>query len=82
MSLTRADVGHRVVVRRVLPGEKGPTGGPAMTDVIGMLESWVDDVLVVCRADGERVTIRTGLIVSGKRVPPPPPRRAQRSAEA
>jgi hypothetical protein len=53
-----------------------------MTDVIGMLESWVDDVLVVCRADGERVTIRTGLIVSGKRVPPPPPRRAQRSAEA
>jgi N-acetylglutamate synthase len=82
MSLTRADVGHRVVVRRLLPGERGPTGGPAMTDVIGMLESWVDDVLVVCRADGERVTIRTAVIVSGKRVPAAPTRRGRPGAEA
>jgi hypothetical protein len=52
-----------------------------MTDVVGMLESWVDDVLVVCRADGERVSIRTALIVSGKRVPAAPARRGHPSAE-
>jgi hypothetical protein len=75
MSLTRADVGHRVVVRRLVPGETGPSGGPAMTDVLGTLESWTDDVLVVCRADGERVAIAAGLVVSGKRVPARPPRR-------
>ncbi len=33
-------VGQRVVVRRVLPGETGPSGGPALTDVLGVCESW------------------------------------------
>ena len=33
-------VGLRVVVRRRLPGETGPSGGPRMTDVLGVMESW------------------------------------------
>ena len=33
-------VGQRVVVRRVVRGETGPSGGPAMTDVLGICTSW------------------------------------------
>ena len=33
-------VGSRVVVRRVLRGQTGPSGGPAMTDLLGVMESW------------------------------------------
>jgi GNAT superfamily N-acetyltransferase len=66
-------VGQRVVVRRVLPGETGPTGGPAMTDVLGTCTWWGDGVCVV-EPDGkgprEPVTIRLQDIVSGKPVPP------------
>ena len=65
-------VGQRVVVRRVLPGETGPTGGPAMTDVLGVCESWADGIVVVRREDGSTVEIRTDEIVSGKPVPPRP----------
>jgi N-acetylglutamate synthase len=68
-------VGVRVVVRRVLPGETGPTGGPAMTDVLGTCLSWGDGVCVVrpdSTADAEPVTIRIAEIVSGKPVPPRP----------
>ena len=73
-------VGQRVVVRRVLHGETGPTGGPAMTDVLGICESWVDGVAVIRREDGSSVTIRTGDIVSGKPVPPRPSVRLRVSA--
>ncbi len=66
-------VGLRVVVRRVLPGETGPSGGPAMTDVLGTCTAWGDGVCVV-EPDGEGprepVTIRLQDIVSGKPVPP------------
>lgn len=65
-------VGQRVVVRRVLPGETGPTGGPAMTDVLGICESWADGIVTVRREDGSVVEIRTADIVSGKPVPPRP----------
>jgi GNAT superfamily N-acetyltransferase len=65
-------VGQRVVVRRVLPGETGPTGGPAMTDVLGTCESWADGIVTVRREDGSSVEIRTEHIVSGKPVPPRP----------
>ncbi|MGH3506657.1 MAG: hypothetical protein ACRDO2_05575 [Nocardioidaceae bacterium] len=75
MVLTRADVGHRVVVRRLLPGEVGPSGGPALTDVIGMLESWERAELVVRRTDDTLVRIPTELVVAAKRVPPAPTRR-------
>jgi ribosomal protein S18 acetylase RimI-like enzyme len=65
-------VGQRVVVRRVVHGETGPTGGPAMTDVLGVCESWADGVAIVRREDGSTVEIRTSDIVSGKPVPPRP----------
>jgi GNAT superfamily N-acetyltransferase len=65
-------VGRRVVVRRVLPGETGPTGGPAFTDVLGVMESWSGDSAAVRQEDGELVLIRVADIVSGKPVPPRP----------
>jgi GNAT superfamily N-acetyltransferase len=65
-------VGLRVVVRRVLPGETGPSGGPAMTDVLGVCESWEDGIATVRREDGSVVEIVTADIVSGKPVPPRP----------
>lgn len=63
-------VGQRVVVRRLVPGETGPTGGPAFTDVLGDCVAW--DPCVVVTATGERVEIPVELIVSGKPVPPRP----------
>lgn len=68
-------VGRRVVVRRVLPGETGPSGGPAFTDVIGIMEGWDGATTTVVTKDGRRVTIPLELVVSGKPVPPPPPPR-------
>src|SRR5215210_4945098 len=65
-------VGTRVVVRRVLRGEQGPSGGPAMTDVLGVCESWAEGLVVVRREDGSLVEIATADIVSGKPVPPRP----------
>lgn len=65
-------VDQRVVIRYLLEGSIGPTGGPAMTDVLGVCESWVDGVASVRRADGALIRIPTALIVSGKPVPPRP----------
>lgn len=65
-------VGQRVVVRRVLPGEAGPTGGPAMTDVLGVCTSWGDGTCVVAPESGAPVEIAISDIVSGKPVPPRP----------
>jgi N-acetylglutamate synthase len=72
-SLGPSCVGLRVVVRRVLLGETGPTGGPAMTDVLGVLEEWGDTTLTVRREDGTQVVIERAHVVSGKPVPPRPP---------
>jgi N-acetylglutamate synthase len=63
-------VGQRVVVRRVLPGETGPSGGPALTDVLGVCLSWADGTCVVQPENGPSVAIATADIVSGKPVPP------------
>lgn len=69
-------VGHRVVVRRVLRGETGPSGGPAMTDVLGTLVSWDSRSCVVAPDSAPPVTIPLADIVAGKPVPPrTPPRR-------
>lgn len=73
-------IGQRVVVRRVLPGETGPTGAPAMTDVLGICVSWGDGVAVVRREDGTLVTMATADIISGKPVPPRPSLRHRVSA--
>jgi hypothetical protein len=71
-------VGRRVVVRRLLRDETGPSGGPAMTDVIGVMESWDEGVTTVRTKDGGLVTIEVADIVSGKPVPPPPDRPTRR----
>ena len=73
-------VGLRVVVRSIVPGETGPTGGPAFTDVIGICTEWTDDECVISRSTGEVVRIRRGLIVAGK--PAPAFERKRRNADA
>lgn len=65
-------VGQRIVVRRLVPGETGPTGGPAFTDLLGVCLSWSADGCVVQPETGDPVTIPLELIVSGKPVPPRP----------
>lgn len=82
-------VGQRVVVRRVVHGETGPTGGPAFTDLLGTCLTWADGVCVVQPETGEPVRIALADIVSGKPVPPRPsvrlratPREAQERAMA
>ena len=73
-------VGKRVVVRRLVPGETGPTGGPAMTDVLGVCLAWSEESCVVQPESGPPVTIPLVLIVSGKPVPPRPSVRLRVSA--
>lgn len=65
-------VGQRIVVRRVLRGETGPTGGPALTDLLGTCLAWADGSCVVQPETGPAVTIALADIVSGKPVPPRP----------
>lgn len=66
-SLTAADVGCRVMVRRRLP--EGGYG-----DVLGTLESWDEEVTVRDRHGVTHAMPRADL-VAGKRIPPPPARR-------
>jgi N-acetylglutamate synthase len=73
-------VGQRVVVRRLVRGERGPSGGPAMTDVLGMCAAWGEGRCVVVREDGTAVAIALADIVSGKPVPPRPSVRHRLSA--
>lgn len=82
-------VGQRVVVRRVLHGETGPSGGPAMTDLLGEMTAWSATTTTVRAEDGTLVEIALADIVSGKPVPPRPsvrmrvsPDRAERLAMA
>ena len=63
-------VGQRVVVRRVVRGETGPSGGPAMTDVLGICTSWRDGLCTVQPETGAPVAIPLADIVTGKPVPP------------
>lgn len=65
-------VGQRVVIRRVLRGETGPSGGPAMTDVLGVCTAWGDGRAVVRTEGGADVELVIADIVSGKPVPPRP----------
>ena len=65
-------VGQRVVVRRLVRGETGPSGGPAMTDLLGVCTAWGDGACVVVPESGEPVRIALADIVSGKPVPPRP----------
>jgi hypothetical protein len=68
VSVTPADVGQRVSLRRRLP-----TGG--YSDVVGILESWSRGILVVRRRDDELIEVPESALAAGKVVPPLPPRR-------
>lgn len=74
--LTSSDVGHRVVVRRKLIGQQGPSGGQAYTDVLGILEDWDAAAIRVRRSDDTLVEVATADIARAKRVPAPPTRRS------
>ena len=64
-------VGQRIVVRRLLDdGERGPSGGPALTDVLGVCVGWGEGLCRVRREDGTEVSVPLSRIVSGKPVPP------------
>ena len=67
-----SDVGHRVVVRRRLPGRTGPTGGPAYTDVLGILEHCDAVSVRIRRSDDTLVEMPFTDVARAKRVPPPP----------
>ena len=71
-------LGQRVVVRSLVAGERGPSGGPAMTDVVGILEVADEREVVVRRRDGSRQHVARADIVAMKPVPPPPPPRPPR----
>lgn len=73
-------VGQRVVVRRVVRGETGPSGGPALTDVLGLCTAWRDGVCTVQPEVGPAVAIPLADIVTGKPVPPRPSVRQRVSA--
>lgn len=76
MALDRNDIGHRVVVRRVVGRHHG--GRPLMTDALGILTSLTDTELTIDTGAGP-LTIARGQVVAGKRIPPrPPPRRPRR----
>ncbi|MER5933694.1 GNAT family N-acetyltransferase [Streptomyces sp. NPDC002054] len=70
--ITPADVGKRVSVRRTVTA---PEGGGGFTDVVGVLVSWTDGVLLITRKSGETVRIAESSLVAGKVVPPAPARR-------
>ncbi len=65
-------VGRRIVVRRVVRGETGPSGGPALTDLLGICTAWSATTCVVQPESGAPVEIALADIVSGKPVPPRP----------
>jgi N-acetylglutamate synthase len=67
------------VVRSRVPGETGPSGGPALTDAVGIVETDDERVVVVRRRDGSTRSIAREDILVVKPVPPAPPRRQPRS---
>lgn len=78
MTIDGTSIGKRMVVRYVVAGY-GPSGGPAMTDVVGRVLA-VDDLQVtVERRDGSTAVVDLLDVVAAKVVPPSPvrSRRAQ-----
>ncbi|UYM06200.1 GNAT family N-acetyltransferase [Solicola gregarius] len=80
MPLDESMLGVRVSVRRLVPGEVGPTGGPAMTDVIGRVVALGDGHATIERRDGELVDVRLADVVTARRVPDGARRRRTRPA--
>ena len=65
--------GRRVSVRS-LAGGTGPSGGPALRDVVGVLERAAPAQWTIRKRTGERVTVDPGQVVSAITVPDLPAR--------
>ncbi|MGI9086065.1 MAG: GNAT family N-acetyltransferase [Aeromicrobium sp.] len=65
--------GRRVVVRHVVAG-RGPSGGPAMTDVVGRLTELTEETACIERRDGSLVRVPLADVVTWKVVPDRPVR--------
>lgn len=78
MTMDAASVGQRMVIRYVVAGQ-GPSGGPAMTDVVGRILAVGDGRVTVEQRDGSPVVVDLADVVAAKIVPPSPvrSRRAQ-----
>lgn len=74
MTLDVASVGHRIVVRYAVGGT-GPSGGPAMSDVIGRVRSVDDTTVTLERRDGREQVVALADVVTWKPVPERPLRR-------
>lgn len=73
MSIDQDATGRRVVVRMAVGG-RGPSGGPAMTDVVGRLVGLTADEARIERRDGSLATVALSDVVTWKVVPDRPRR--------
>ncbi|TDQ54764.1 hypothetical protein EV190_10180 [Actinorugispora endophytica] len=67
-SLAPRDIGRRATVRFRLPDGR-------FRDIVGVLESWRDGVLVLRRRDGSVAQVDEADVVASRIVPQQPPRR-------
>ncbi len=79
MTIDRDARGRRMVVRHVVGG-RGPSGGPAMTDVVGRLVELTDDEARIERRDGSVARVPLADVVTWKVVPDRPTRTRAASA--
>ena len=69
MPIDSSNIGRRVVIRALVRGEKGPSGGPLMTDVVGYLREYGEEIAVVERRDGSLVRVALADVVAAKPLP-------------
>ena len=74
MPLDTTTVGRRIVVRYAVGGT-GPSGGPAMTDVIGRVRAVDETTVTLERRDGRTQAVALADVVTWKPVPERPLRR-------
>ena len=74
MAIDGGTIGQRIVVRYAVGGT-GPSGGPAMTDVIGRVRAVDDSTVTVERRDGRTQVVALSDVVTWKPVPDRPLRR-------
>jgi hypothetical protein len=67
--IDESHLGRRVVIRSLVRGETGPSGGPLMTDVIGYLRKYAEGVAVVERRDGSLTQVPIADIFAAKPLP-------------
>lgn len=73
MTIDDSSLGQRMVVRHVVAG-RGPSGGQAMTDVVGRVLAVDERTVTLERRDGTTVDVDLRDVVAAKVVPPAPTR--------